>query len=173
MDIIVEQLIRRKRQAKDFIKVFLCLVAATVIITMMILAPFGNIVGTIIFFAGAALVYFLYHLGTSVNLEYEYCFVNGALDVDKIIAARKRKRLTELNARNIEIMASTKNRAFRGYMNDRDIKKIYACSSVNDIDVFFVIYNYKEEKHMLLFNPNDKIKDGFRRLNPQKVFLED
>lgn len=173
MDIFIEQIIRRKRQPMDFVKVFLCLIAATVIITAMILFNSFSIIGTLIFFAGAALVYVLFNLMTSINLEYEYCFTNGALDVDKIIAARKRKRLTELNARHIEIMASTRNRAFRNYMENRAIKKIYACSSINDTDVFFVVYTKDGERTMLLFNPNDAIKDGFRRLNPQNVFLED
>lgn len=171
MDIFVEQLVRRKRQPMDFVKVFLCLIAATVILTCMFI--FNNIplLGTIIFFVGALFVYLIYRVGTSINSEYEYCFTNGALDVDKIIAARSRKKITELNARDIEMMASCKNHSFKKYMDDREIKKIYACSSINDDDVYFVIYFVAGKRQMLLFNPNDTIKDGFRRLNPQKVFL--
>lgn len=43
---------------------------------------------------------------TSVNLEYEYCFTNGSFDVVAIVNVRKRKRLTEFNAREVEIRAS-------------------------------------------------------------------
>ncbi len=173
MDIFVEQIIRRKRQPLDYVKLLLCLVAATVVIMAMFIFNTVPFIGTIIFFAGAALVYVIYNVGTSINLEYEYCFTNGALDVDKIIAARKRKCVTEINARDIDMMGTTKNRAFAGYMQNREIKKVYACSSIKDDGVYFVLYNVDGRKHMLLFNPNDTIKDGFRRLNPQKVFLED
>lgn len=173
MDIFVEQLVRRKRRPIDFLRVFLCLIAATIVILFMLIGPINSMFGSIIFLVGAALVYLLYLLATSINLEYEYCFTNGSLDVDKVIAARRRKRLTTLNARNIEMMATTKNRAFSGYMQNREIKKIYACSSLKDDNVFFVIYSDNSGKKMLLFNPNDKIKDGFRLLNPQKVFLTD
>ena len=173
MDIFVEQLVRRKRKPSDYIKVFLCFAAAFVVIMLMF--AFSNVpyVGSLIFLAAAGLVYLIYNVGISVNLEYEYCFTNGALDVDKIIAARRRKRITDVNARDIEIMATTKNRAFSNYMQNSDIKKIYACSSVQDEGVYFVVYTKDSKKMMLLFNPNETIKDGFRRLNPQKVFLND
>lgn len=173
MDIFVEQLVKRKRKTTDYIKVFLCFAAALVVVMLMF--SFSNIpyVGSLIFLAAAGVVYLIYNLSLTINLEYEYCFTNGALDVDKIIAARRRKRLTDVNARNIEMMASTKDHAFNGYMNNRDIKKVYACSSVDDEGVYFVLYTKDSKKTMLLFNPNETIKDGFRRLNPQKVFLND
>ena len=92
----------------------------------------------LVFITAAVLLYLIYNLGLSINVEYEYCFTNGALDVDKIIAARKRKRLTELNARDIEIMATIKNPAFKDYIKNRGIKKIDACSSLKDDGVCFV-----------------------------------
>ena len=173
MDIFVEQIVRRRRQPLDYVKLLLCLIAATIVIMAMFIFNAIPFIGTIIFFVGAALVYVIYNVGTSINLEYEYCFTNGALDVDKIIAARKRKRMTEINARHIDMMGTTKNRVFAGYMQNREIKKIYACTSLNDDDVYFVLSSTDGKKQLLLFNPNDTIKDGFRRLNPQKVFLED
>ena len=172
MDIFVEQLIKRKRRASDFVKVALCIIASTIVIFFTFLT-IGSPLTPFTFLLGAGLLYVLYNLNISINVEFEYCFTNGALDVDKIIAARKRKRLTELNARDIEMMGTTKNRAFRGYMENNEIKKIYACTSLNDEGVYFVVYERGGQRNMLLFNPNDTIKDGFRRLNPQKVFLND
>lgn len=172
MDIFVEQLIRRKRRPSDFVRVGLCIIAATVVIFLTFmtinspLIPFTLLIGV-------GLIYVLYNLNISINVEFEYCFTNGSLDVDKIIAAKRRKRLTELNAREIEMMGTTKNRAFNGYMQNGDIKKIYACTSIKDDGVYFVVYERGGVRNMLLFNPNDTIKDGFRRLNPQKVFLND
>lgn len=172
MDIFVEQLIKRKRRASDFVKVGLCVVAATVVIFLTFIT-IGSPLTSLTLLLGVGLLYVLYNLNISINVEFEYCFTNGSLDVDKIIAARKRKRLTELNAREIEMMGTTKNRAFKGYMQNSDIKKIYACTSIKDDDVYFVVYEKGGQKCILLFNPNDTIKDGFRRLNPQNVFLND
>jgi hypothetical protein len=70
-------------------------------------------------------------------------------------------------------MARPKDPEFHRLMQDRGVKKIYACSHVNDSDTYYVYYENEKGRNLLLFNPNDKIKDGFRRLNPQKVFLDD
>ena len=173
MDLFVEQIIKRKRNGADYVKIALCVIAVFIVLMAMPLAMRIPVFGSIAFLVCAGLIYLIYNVIISINLEYEYCFTNGALDVDKIIAARRRKRLTELNAREIEFMGTTQNHAFRGYMDNREIKKVYACSALGDEGVFFVIYSREGKKYMLLFNPNDEIKDGFRRLNPQKVYLTD
>ena len=39
------------------------------------------------------------------GVEFEYSFTNGDLDVDKIMAKRKRVRLVEINQKQIQVMA--------------------------------------------------------------------
>ena len=173
MDIFVEHLVKKKRTGKDFLKIIACLVGAFIILAILPLVLMIKYVGAIAFTVCIGLVYLLCRLVTSTNLEYEYCFTNGALDVDKVINMRNRKRLIEVNARKIDMMASNKNRDFKRYLEDRTTKKIYACTHIDDEGVYFVIFPGKEGRTMLLFNPNDKIKEGFRRYNPQKVTLDD
>lgn len=173
MDVFVEQIIKRKKSVSDFVKIGLCVLAAAVVIMfaptlLFALHNFASIVLLLL----AGIIYLLYNLFLGINVEYEYAFTNGAFDVDKIIAARRRKRVTSLNARNIEIMAKTSDRSFRNYAQNRDIKKIRACTSEKAEDLFFVVYLNDGKKTMLLFNPNEKIVDGFRRLNPQNVILD-
>lgn len=173
MDIFSEFMVKRKRRPADYIKVALCIV---IIIGMLLIMPFIAripFVGIILFLACAGVIYFMYNIIISINLEYEYIFTNGELDVDKIIAARRRRRVTSLNARAIEIMASVNSDKIEKYLKDSSIKRKYACTSPEDKGVYFVIYSDEKNKNMLIFNPNDEIKDGFRRLNPQKVFIED
>ena len=76
--------------------------------------PFGGIV----FIVAVALVYVLYRVVVGTNIEFEYCFTNGALDVDKIINVQRRKRLAELNARKIDIMASANHSEYRRYLEN-------------------------------------------------------
>lgn len=173
MDIFTEQIVKRKKTSADYVKVVCCIAAMLLIVCSMPLVASIPYVGVILFLVCAGLIYLLYNVIVGINLEFEYIFTNGALDVDKIIAARRRKRVTALNARAIEVMASVDNNEINRYINDRSIKRKYACSSVNDSGVYFVVYSDDKYKYMLLFNPNDEIKDGFKRLNPQKVFIED
>ena len=162
----IEQLIKQKA------------ILPTVIMKMM---SIGLIVITVLFWAMTELpllfaliiIVLAVMMYKRTNLEYEYCFTNGALDVDKVINMRSRKRLLEVNARKIDMMASNKNREFKRYLDDRTTKKVYACTHIDDEGVYFVIFPGKDGRTMLLFNPNDKIKEGFRRYNPQKVTLDD
>ena len=82
--------------------------------------------------------------------------------------------MLSLNTRKIEIMATKNNRAFQRNLEDRSLKKVYACTSVQAEDLCFLVYIEESgARKMLLFNPNEKIRDGIRRYNPQKVFLND
>lgn len=174
MDIFIEQLVRKKRTGKDYLRITACVLGVLVLLFVMVLGMAIKGAGFIIFIACCALIYLLYMLITATNLEYEYCFTNGALDVDKIINVRSRKRMVEINARKIDMMATNKNREFKRFLEDRSIKKIYACTHREDENVFFITFQGDDGvRKMLLFNPNDRIKDGFRRYNPQKVFLND
>ncbi len=170
MDIFVEQLVKKKRDIKDFAIIIGGIIAALLIIYMM-LSVFNAMLGFITVIVVFALVYVLYLLITSVNLEYEYCFTNGAFDVDKIINLRKRQRMTELNAREIDIMAKRTSPSFEKYINNPSFKKIYACEDKNSENLYFVVYNENGIQKMLLFSPNEEIKDGFKKFNPQKVEL--
>ena len=173
MDFFTEQIVKKKKVALDYVKLVLLLILAGLImmctLSFVMIPTFGNI----IFFIGAAMIYIIYRLITGLNLEYEYSFTNGSLDVDKIIAARKRKHIATLNARTIEIMGPKTDHAFGSYFNNPDIKKIYACTHIDDSDVYFVVFENDGKKSIMLFNPNTKIKDGFKRFNPQKVSIDD
>ena len=174
MDIFVEQMVTKNKNMKDYIRIVLCLIASFALIFAVIMSPGIPGIGAIVFTICVGLIYLMYRLICNTNLEYEYCFTNGNLDVDVIINARSRKNMIDLNTRKIEIMATRKNRAFNLNMQDRSLKKIYACTDLNAEDLCFMIYiDDNGSRKMLLFNPNEEIKEGIRRYNPQKVFLND
>ncbi|HIV85206.1 MAG TPA: hypothetical protein H9900_00165 [Candidatus Monoglobus merdigallinarum] len=170
MDIFIEQLVKKKRDTLDYLKIAGGIVGA--ILVIYLLGPLMGIIpamGFVILLVMVGLIYLLYLLITSVNMEYEYAFTNGSLDVDAIINRRKRKRLTELEAKEIELMAKRSNPSFERYMNSAAYKKIYACADKNGEDLYFVIYNQGGEGRMLLFSPKEEIVEAFRKMNPQNV----
>ena len=179
MDIFVEQLVVRKKTVGTYLRIFGCLVGVFVVLALFftLLSPlvsrFIPALGGVSFLLCFGLIYLLYRLVSNTNLEYEYCFTNGALDVDKILNRRSRKRMTSLNARSIEKMARANDPEFQRLLQDGGVKKMYACTAVKEADTYYIVYNGEKGRQMLLFNPNEKIKDGFKRLNPQKVFLDD
>ena len=177
MDIFIEQLVIKKKTAASYAIIFACLVGAFAVLflftgflfPLLAMVPGMGGLAVLICFG---LIWFLYRIITNTNAEYEYCFTNGALDVDKILNRRKRKRIADLNARTIEKMASAKDPEFARLMQDSAIKKVYACSHKDAEDLYYILYEGAKGRRVLLFNPNEKIKDGFRRFNPKKVFLD-
>lgn len=57
-------------------------------------------------------------------------------------------------------------------MNNQSYQKVYACVDKNSSELYFAVYNENGSGKMLLFNPNEKIRDGFKKFNPQKVVLD-
>ena len=173
MDVFVEHMVDKKKTSKDYLKVVLCILTIIGMVYILACSIFVPYVGIILATICGIIIYVLGRVLSTINMEYEYAFTNGALDVDKIIAKKRRKRMATLNARSLEIMAKAAGNRIDPYLNDRKIKRKYACTDVYDDGVYFVIYSDDKGKNMLLFNPNEEILDGFKRLNPQKVFLDD
>ena len=175
MDIFEEQIIKRKKEPVDFIAIFGSILLAVIVFWLLIFGPYafvGTGLGGLVFALAAAAIFGLYKLITHFNLEYEYCFTNGMMDVDKIINRSKRKHILELNARKIEAMAKTNTPEFQRLKQSSGIRKVFACTSHNCPDNYYIHYIEDGGKQVLLvFTPNDAIKEGFRRYNPQKVIL--
>jgi hypothetical protein len=58
------------------------------------------------------LIYFGIRVATSRNVEYEYIVTNGDLDIDMIVAKRKRKRIFSANCKEFEIVAPVRSSSF-------------------------------------------------------------
>ena len=103
MDVFVEQMVVKKKTGKDLARTAACALGGAVAL-FLIVSFLGQYLGFLTFLIVAGVFYLLYQVVIGSNIEYEYSFTNGAMDVDKIIAASRRKRMTALNAREIEMM---------------------------------------------------------------------
>lgn len=174
MDVFIELLVKKKRTVQDIILVFVTVFLGVSLVGVigffgMFLPYMGAIIALII----AAIVYGTYILTTSINLEYEYIFTNGYVDIDKIINVRKRKRIATFDIREIELFSNAQNPEFEKYMQSKEIKKLYACRDKKEKDLHFTIFTMNSAKTMLLFNPNEKMINEFKRINPQRVNLNE
>lgn len=100
MDIFTEQRVIKPTSGKDT-----ALKALIIVVTGMICAAsiYLMLCGLgIVLFLAAGLVFGAYYLVTGFYSEYEYIVTNGEMDIDKIIAKRKRKRLITVKASAFE-----------------------------------------------------------------------
>lgn len=166
MDIFMEKIVKRRRTAVDSV-----IIAATILIGLMLIM----IVGSLSFLQSfmpvvlVAIAYFGYMLIRNRNVEYEYIVTNGELDIDMIIAQRKRKRVFSGSCKEFEIIAKmTSGQYNQSYENIK--KRINAVTSMDSNEVYFISTVKDGEKILIFFEPHPKMIESFKKYIPRKVF---
>ena len=155
MDSFVEQLVVKPMTLADQAKKF-GLIAATGILCLG-LAYLSVMVMPLILLVVCAVAYGGYFLVTGMNVEYEYSVTNGELDVDKIIAKRKRKhmltvRIAEFETFGLESEAKFDNNITTFLVGDGDEARYYAADFQHE-GMGLV---------RLVFSPNERILEAIR-----------
>ena len=97
-DFYTEQLIKKQTTGKDRMIKILLIFLTVVSVLIIFIFPFGIILPV----ALIALDVFMFQ---RMDVEYEYLFVNGDLDIDKIMHKARRKRVCSVNINDVEILA--------------------------------------------------------------------
>lgn len=166
MDTFIEKIVRKKKDYKDYLIIALVLIVAAVLILFAI--PLLGTMG-LAFIAG--IIYLAYLFTTTRNVEFEYAVTNGDLDIDKIVAQRKRKRVFSANCKAFEVVAKVKSEHFTPQY--RSFKNQIDCSSSKESDdVYFIVLNYNNEQTVVFFEPSEKMLQSFKTFIPRKVFVD-
>ncbi len=168
MDIFMEKIVRKRKDYKDYLITAAILIGA---VALMVVVMFVPILGQMWLFFAAGIIYLAYLLSTTRNIEFEYAVTNGDLDIDKIVAQRKRKRVFSANCKTFEVVARVKSEHFTPQY--KSFKNQIDCTSTKDADgVYFVVLNYKNEQTVVYFEPTEKMLQSFKTFIPRKVFID-
>ncbi|MBE6903527.1 MAG: hypothetical protein E7480_02860 [Ruminococcaceae bacterium] len=169
MDVFLEKIVKKRATAVD-IAINLLLVVAAIILFLVIAVFATAYLGALGIFIGFAELYGAWYLLSSRSLEYEYSLTNGELDVDCIIAQRKRKKLASLNCREFEIIAPVNNEHKREIEAPGIKNKIFAVSHPQSEGQYFGIFNDTEKgRTLLVFEPDERMIESFKTYIPRKV----
>ncbi|MBQ2931818.1 MAG: hypothetical protein IJE62_03105 [Clostridia bacterium] len=168
-DIFVEEIVKKQNTAVDKLAMFglvlLSVVLSVILFFVSALIPqFSSIMIGLIVIA----VYFTYILSGDFNLEYEYALVNSEIDVDKIAAKKRRKKLTSVNLRRLDFFGKSTGADFEKCLKDVSIKKVFACRQKKSEDNYFLVYSEDATRKMLIFSPSDEIISVIEKLNPKR-----
>ncbi len=176
MDIFLEYLMKKKQTGLDVLKQLGVLVAAVIasFLVMFIFQMLGDFLASYTLLGVAGVTYGMVVVLRNFNLEYEYIFTNGDLDIDIIKARKVRKRLVSLQCKRIEIMASDKNTTYRSDFESESISKRFnAVYNPALGGIYHVVFTYDGERIMLTFQPPAKLLTAMKELNPRCVFVDD
>ena len=142
-DAFYEQLYARKKTIREYgiqalifiVTIVLSMISFTFCITNI--KGFGLIMG---FLCICILVYFGYKLFMKLDVEYEYIYLNGEIDVDKIICRTKAK---------VDGMPVNKRIDVRSNKTDK---------------LYYAVFNHREyKKTLLIFEPEERILEDMKR----------
>ena len=160
-DYYTEQLVKQKAKASSMIAKT-ALIAVTVLsFFLVLLFPMAMIIPVIMVVVDIVLF-------KRFDLEFEYLYVNGDLDIDKIMAKQKRKRVFEMNVNDMEVIAPAGAPELRQYQGLKS-ENYSSCTAGAKLYEMVVIQNGTKKR--IIFEPNSVILDGLRMLAPRKVFL--
>lgn len=174
MDTFLEYLMRKKPTGLDLLKQ-IGIVLAALVLCLLVLFGFpmiSSFLNAYIFLAIAGVVYFALVLLRNFNLEYEYIFTNGDLDIDVVKARKTRKRMVSFNTKNIELMASDKNMTYKREFEGAFAKKYDAVFDSAQGRVYHVIFSNNGERTLLTFQPPVKLLAAMQKMNPRLVNVD-
>ena len=153
-DFYTEQLVKRKASMGTMVAKAALIALTVVSLLSFFLFPLG------ILFFGIMIVADIF-LFRQLDLEFEYLYVNGDLDID-------RKRVFQTNVSELEVIAPTGSAELNAFQNI----KAHNFSTMNpDHKTYTMVVVKNGQKEKIIFEPNQTILEGMRMLAPRKVIL--
>ena len=149
MDSFFEQIIKKKKTVSDWLLTGLIILAALVVLTAAFL-----FLPEFFFIVAVGVGYGTWWLISNQSVEYEYCVTNGDIDVDKITARRKRKRLVSVSGRKIESLLPYDPAAPLGKYQ----RTVMVAPSLKEDGLWCFTYHSKKNGHtFVVFRPDRRV----------------
>ena len=158
-----ELIIPRKKRGSD------TLIKALLIAATVVAAFFGLLVSPIFLIALVALGVADYFLFPRFNVEYEYSYVNGEIDVAAVYSKQSRKELASITLENVECIAPAGSHRLDGFGST--FKTIDYSSGDPDAKPYVLVKGGTENCRYLLQLDDNMIEDLRWRL-PGKFFRD-
>lgn len=137
-------------------------------ILAMILAFFALFLGQLLGFAGIIVLVVMFYLYPRLNVDYEYIFVDGQIDFDKISGKSKRKTMLRIDFDQVEIMAPANSHALDTYTHVQCETRNYSSGDKSG-KPYVIIANADNKKLRIIFEPDEKMLSMIRQKSPRKV----
>lgn len=165
-DLYTEVLVKRQTTAKD-------LVIRIGLIVLTAAAVVAGFMMPVLFVAAIALGAACYFLFPKTDLEYEYLFVNGELDIDVIMGKSRRKRLKSYSMQGVELVAPLNSHRADYYKNNTKMKTLDFSSGSDSAKRFLmVVSDEKEGAVKVILEPGEELAEYMKKSAPAKVFLD-
>ncbi|MEG0615013.1 MAG: hypothetical protein RR540_04590 [Oscillospiraceae bacterium] len=165
MDVFIEQLVTKASSVKDT-ALKLLLGFGSVLISIALFILLGMLLGmfAVAVLLSAGCLYGAFYLISNFDVEYEYIVTNGEIDIDKVVAKRKRKRL--LSAK----VSSFKDFGRYSSSPDTNTTTTFAAGSGLIEEEFYADFTHpKYGEVRLIFSPNERVLAAIKPYLPHTI----
>ncbi len=169
MDNFAEQLVKKNETSSDKTRRVMIVVVGILFSAALAVLAFlqlGNPLVALMGFVLAVLSgYGTFNVVQNTHIEYEYAFTNGELDVDKIIAKKKRREMVSTNVRQFT--------AFGKYSDDieetDDMTIIFATDNIASHEYYADFNDENVGSARLVFAPDERMLENITKFLPAKL----
>ena len=163
-DLYSEYLVKKKPTALDAV------IKYGLIILTVLAALAGLFVSPVILVLAVILGVVSYLVIPKTDIEYEYLFVNGELDIDMVMA--KRKKVNTFDLREADLIAPVNSQRMAYYNNNSKLKILDYSSGDESHRRFAVIIRADGDTCKVILEPDDTMAQAIKNSAPSKVFLD-
>jgi hypothetical protein len=171
MDVFMEQVVKKTPTSRDKMLEILVKISAFALAFALCFASiaFFPYIAPLALFLGFGAVWLSFRLSKKLQIEYEYAFTNGELDVDKIVAKSKRRRLCSVHIGTVS--------AFGKWNDDMEVEAdstmVIASDNSGKMDEYYIDFKYKDYGDTtLFFSPNAKMLELIVPYLPREIKRE-
>lgn len=124
--------------------------------------------GGVLSIVGLAVAVLMIYLFPRLNVEYEYVFVDGQLDFDRIMGKSKRKTMLRIDFEQVDIIAPKNSHALDSYNNIQCEKKDFT-SRDKSRDYYIIVCNIQNKKVLVSFEPDERMLGMMKQKSPRKM----
>ncbi|MBR5682878.1 MAG: hypothetical protein IKW96_06325 [Ruminococcus sp.] len=168
MDNFAEQLVKKNETNADKTRrIAMLIVGILFTLALLLLALLAG--RPLVMFLGFALAaasgYGTYHFVQNTYVEYEYTFTNGDLDVDKIIAKKKRREMLSTSIRQFTDFGKYED----GMEESADMTVIMATDNIASHEYYADFTDETVGSARLIFVPDERMLENIRKFLPAKL----
>lgn len=169
MDNFAEQLVKKNETSSDKTRRIMLIVVGvlfTLALAALSILQLGNPVMSLLgLVLAAASGYGTYHFVQNTYVEYEYTFTNGELDVDKIIAKKKRREMLSTSVRQFTDFGKYDD----GMEESADMTVILATDNIASHEYYADFNDESVGPARLIFAPDERMLENIKKALPAKL----
>ena len=172
MDNFAEQLVKRSETSSDKTKRLILIIVGvffTVVIAglavLQLTKPIFAMLGLIL---AAVAGYGTYFAVQGSYVEYEYTFTNGELDVDKIVAKKKRTAMVRTDIKKFTAFGKYTD----GMDDSEDMTVVIASDNIASHEYYADFQHEEYGLTRLIFAPDERILDNIKKSLPPQLKRE-